>query len=349
MQSLYLLVRKGARVDISCRPVRKYLSSTILGTFVKKLSIYDRANGATFRAISPEWGKIRRARKAATAFDNPDVDIPTEFRTLAGRNIRLAEAGPVDAPTVVMLSPFPESILSFVGSWEALTQTFRVVAIDLPGFGASEGDRNDMTPAAQGELLGKILDDLDLTDIHLVAPDVGMAAALSYALTPNRRLASMVVGHSVGAPGPLKLAMLINLMSRFGILRWNTALLGAGPLIAFTSTFGAIRHRYNPTQVDDFKRAYSGRAFEVIHWFANLRGNGEDLARQVSEIDVPTQIFWGELDALFDVSNAHHLHQAMPKSALQIFPEAGHLSWSDQPEMFATMIIDWVNTGHKNV
>ena len=39
--------------------------------------------------------------------------MPTENRTIAGRNIRLAEAGPVDAPLVVLLSPFPESILSF--------------------------------------------------------------------------------------------------------------------------------------------------------------------------------------------------------------------------------------------
>lgn len=314
---------------------------------MKKLSVYDRANAATFRAISPEWGRIRRARKAATSFTNPEVDIPVEFRTLAGRRIRLAQAGPIDAPAVVMLSPFPESILSFVGSWEALTESFRVTAIDLPGFGASEGDRNDMTPAAQGELLGRILDDLNLDGIHLVGPDVGMAAALSYALTPNHRLTSLVVGHSVGAPGPLKLATLINLMSRLGPLRWNTALLGAGPLIAFTSTFGAIRHRYNPTQVDDFKRAYSGRAFEVIHWFAGLRANGEALAQRVGDIDVPTQIFWGELDALFDVSNAHLLHEAVPNSAIQIFPEAGHLSWSDQPEMFAAMITDWVTTSHR--
>ena len=49
------------------------------------------------------------------------------------------------------------------------------------------------------------------------------------------------------------------------------------------------------------------------------------------------------------MSNAQHLHEALPKSALEIFPEAGHLSWSDQPEMFATMVIDWVNSGHKDV
>ncbi len=313
---------------------------------MKKLSIYDRANAATFRAMSPEWWRVRRARKQAISFENPEVDIPTEFRTLAGRNIRIAEAGPADGPTVVLLSPFPESILSFVGSWEALTRSLHVIAIDLPGFGASEGDRNDMTPSTQGSLLGEILDDLDLTGVHLVGPDVGMAAALSYALLPDHRLASMVVGHSVGAPGPMKLAMLINLMSRLSILRWNTALLGAGPLIAFTSTLGAIRHRYNATQVDDFKRAYSGRAFEVIHWFDDLRTSGQELAARVHEIEVPTMVFWGELDALFDVSNAHHLHDALPKSGLQILPEAGHLSWSDQPEMFAAMVLDWVDEGY---
>ena len=246
-------------------------------------------------------------------------------------------------------SSLPESILSFVGSWEALTQSLHATATDLPGFGASEGDRNDMTPSAQGALLGKILDDLDLADVHLVGPDVSMAAALSYALTPDHRLASLTVGHSVGAPGPLKLAMIINLMSRLGPLRWNTALLGAGPLIAYTSTFGAIRHRYNPTQVDDFKKAYAGRAFEVIHWFNDIRGSGARLAEQVGDIDVPTKIFWGEYDALFDVSNAHHLHEAMQRSAVQILPDAGHLSWSDQPEMFASMVIGWVNRGHRGV
>ena len=45
---------------------------------MKKQSLYDRANAATFRAISPEWGKVRKARKAATTFVNPEVDIPTE-------------------------------------------------------------------------------------------------------------------------------------------------------------------------------------------------------------------------------------------------------------------------------
>lgn len=154
---------------------------------MKKLNLYDQLNAASLLLVLPEWGKVKAARKSAVSFETPDVTIPTEFRTIAGRNIRLAEAGPADAPSVVLLSSFPESILSFTGSWKALTEKCRVIAIDLPGFGAFEGDP----------------------------------------------------------------------------------------------------------------------------------------------------------------SNAKHLDAAMLQSKLQILPEAGHLAWADQPELFAEMIIDWVETTHK--
>jgi pimeloyl-ACP methyl ester carboxylesterase len=81
--------------------------------------------------------KSKTSRKKAESFETPDVTIQTETRKIAGRNMRLAEAGPVDAPLVVLLSPFPESILSYTGCWEALTEKCRVIGIDLPGFGAS--------------------------------------------------------------------------------------------------------------------------------------------------------------------------------------------------------------------
>ncbi len=313
---------------------------------MKKLNLYDQLNAATLLFVSPEWRKVKAARKSATPFETPDVAIPTETRTIAGRKIRLAEGGPADAPLVVLLSPFPESILSFAGSWKALTEKCRVIAIDLPGFGASEGDRHDMSPNAQGDHLAAIFDELDLHDIHLVGPDVGMGAALAYVLNHEHRVKSLAIGHGPGAPGPFKLAFMINMLAKFGFMRFTTGLLGAGPLIAFSSKLGAIRHRPNAKQIDDFKQAYSGRTAEVVHWFKNLRSKATSLADRVSEITTPTLVFWGELDALFNVSNAEHLHAALPQSKLQILPESGHHAWADQPELFADMIIDWVETAH---
>ena len=223
---------------------------------MKKLSFYDKLNAASLLLFSPEWRKVKRARKKAESFETPDVTIPTETRKIAGRMIRLAEAGPSDAPLVVLLSPFPESILSYTGCWEALTEKCRVIAIDLPGFGASEGDRKDMSPSAQGAHLAAIFDELDLQNIHLVAPDVGMAAALDYVLNHNHRLASLAVGHGIGAPGPFKIAFLTNMLAKSSFMRFTTGLFGAGPLIAFTSKIGAIRNKANAKQMDDYKRSY---------------------------------------------------------------------------------------------
>ena len=311
---------------------------------MKKLNFYDQLNAASLLLVSPEWRKVKAARQLAVSFETPDVTIPTEFRTIADRNIRLAEAGPADAPLVVLLSPFPESILSFAGSWEALTEKCRVIAIDLPGFGASEGDRSDMSPNAQGAHLAAIFDELDLNNIHLVGPDVGMGAALAYVLNHKHRVKSLAVGHGLGAPGPFKLAFMINMLAKFGFMRFTTGLLGAGPLIAFSSKLGSIRHRANAKQIDDYKRSYSGRAPEVVYWFKDFRSKAAELAARVKEIDIPTLVFWGELDLLFHPSNAENLDAALPHSKLQILPEAGHLAWADQPELFAEMIIDWVET-----
>ena len=176
---------------------------------MKKLNFYDQLNASALLLVSPEWQKVKAARKTASSFETPIISIPTEIRNIAGRQIRLAEGGSVDAPLVVLLSPFPESILSFMGSWEALTEKLHVIAIDLPGFGASEGDRNDMSPNAQGAHLAAIFDELNLSNIHLVAPDVGMGAALAYVLNHEHRLTSMAIGHGPGAPGTFKLAFII--------------------------------------------------------------------------------------------------------------------------------------------
>ena len=103
----------------------------------------------------------------------------------------------------------------------------------------------------------------------------------------------------------------------------------------------------NSKLIDDYKQSYSGRAPEVVYWFKDFRSKAAELAGRVKEIDIPTLVFWGELDVLFDPSNAKNLDAALPQSKLQILPEAGHLAWADQPELFADMIIDWVETAHK--
>ena len=52
--------------------------------------------------------------------------------------IRYARGGS-GGEKILLLSPWPENIFAFDQVWGGLTKQFEVLAIDLPGFGQSEG------------------------------------------------------------------------------------------------------------------------------------------------------------------------------------------------------------------
>jgi pimeloyl-ACP methyl ester carboxylesterase len=64
----------------------------------------------------------------------------TTYRTLTvdGLNVFYREAGPVDAPTIVLLHGFPSSSHMFRELIPALSKSFHLVAPDYPGFGQSD-------------------------------------------------------------------------------------------------------------------------------------------------------------------------------------------------------------------
>ena len=59
----------------------------------------------------------------------------------------------------------------------SLSEHARLFAVDLPGFGASERREDLLSPRAMGEFLAQLIAEADLGAPHIVAPDVGTAAA----------------------------------------------------------------------------------------------------------------------------------------------------------------------------
>ena len=98
------------------------------------------------------------------------------FRTIDGVRIRHADSGSPQKP-VVLTSPWPQSAYAFAPIWASLAQHARLFAVDLPGFGAPERREDLLSPRAMGEFLAKLIAEADLGAPHIVAPDVGTAAA----------------------------------------------------------------------------------------------------------------------------------------------------------------------------
>ena len=135
----------------------------------------------------------------------PTTTTPqVRFRTIDGVRIRYADSGSSQKPAVVLTSPWPESVYAFAPIWASLAGHARLFAVDLPGFGASERREDLLSPRAMGEFLARPVAEADLGAPHIVAPDVGTAAALFAAAAHPERIASAIVGTG-GAAVPIQL------------------------------------------------------------------------------------------------------------------------------------------------
>ena len=132
------------------------------------------------------------------------ASIKPQFRMIDGVRIRYAESGGPQERTLLLTSPWPESVFAFAAMWATLAEHARLFAVDLPGFGRSERRDDLLSPRAMGGFLAQLIAEADLGTPHIVAPDVGTSAALFAAAAHPERIAGVIVGTG-GAAVPLQL------------------------------------------------------------------------------------------------------------------------------------------------
>src|SRR5712692_1426591 len=125
---------------------------------------------------------------------NAVLPITTYFRVCDGVRVRFADNKADSDITVLLLAPWPESLWAFRRIWRQVTAAGRVVAIDLPGFGHSDGRPELIAPDASGAFLARLIDEWGLGSPHVVGPDVGTAAALFLAARAPERVTSLTLG-----------------------------------------------------------------------------------------------------------------------------------------------------------
>jgi pimeloyl-ACP methyl ester carboxylesterase len=76
--------------------------------------------------------------------------------------VRFAEHKADSDVTVLLLAPWPESLWAFRRIWDRVSAVGRVVAIDMPGFGHSDGRPELIAPDASGAFLAGLIDEWGL-------------------------------------------------------------------------------------------------------------------------------------------------------------------------------------------
>jgi pimeloyl-ACP methyl ester carboxylesterase len=258
--------------------------------------------------------------------------------SIDGLKIRYADSGTARGPVIALTSPWPESLLAFRRVWPLLAQTARLVAVDLPGFGHSEGRPDVLAPAAMGEFLGRFISELGLGKPHLVAPDVGASAALFLAARHPDAVTGLVVGGG-GAAYPLEVTgTLADIIAAPGIEVFrgmDRATLGA-------SVEPAAAQGQEPEVWEDYVSGYeNGRFAESTRYVRSYPEQLPVLRDLLPAIQVPVRIFASADDPLVPVSNGEYLAKRIPRSRLTIL-RASHFAWEEIPGQFADLVTDSV-------
>lgn len=312
------------------------------------LGLLARMNAMSLMLITPEFYRIRRLRssRASKISSEPaQFSMKPERMQLDGLEIRYATSRKPGKPTVLFLSPLPQSILCYDAVWSQLSDTTDLIAVDLPGFGRSQGGMEHMSFAAQSAFLEKFIKTMELSDVHIVAPDIAMPVALHYAIYRDHdATSSLLIGDGPGIL-PSSDGSLIRKIVGSGFWRTMVRLNGAKTFLAGAFQLGYLHYSPTREEIVDYVASYKGRIGQVTQFFKQYPEGCKDLTEHMENIQLPVKVFWGDEDAFLGVENAERLGGRIPNSTVHIFRNCGHFCYQDQSTAFAEMVGDWTTSG----
>ncbi len=313
-----------------------------------KINLYDKLNAWFVSLITPEIPWLKQLRKEnnydpqVPTFDQPH-EMPLEYVNIEGVKIRIAKSilGTTN-PTIILLSTFPHSILSYSPIWEILKSDFNIYAYDMPGFGRSETSVEFMSFDFQGDFLHSFLQHFNVKNPHIVAPDVAMPTAISYVSSHKNDVQSLMIGDGPAIlPGSNSSIIKKMTQSAFWrnmfVIAWSWALIESG------NNLCNIKYVPNKYEISDFKESYKWKVRNTMKWFQKYEKDLPAINTMLSEITIPTKVFWWKYDAIIFSDDANTIHKKIPNSELEIFENSGHFVYQDQYENFAQMVYTFVN------
>jgi pimeloyl-ACP methyl ester carboxylesterase len=259
------------------------------------------------------------------------------FRSVVTRRARLStmEAG-IGRP-VLAIHGLGGTKGSFLPTVAALSDRFRVIAVDLPGFGDSDkpiGASYD--PRFFADAMVDLLDALELDRVELIGNSLGGRVALELALQSPERVG--------------RLALLAPSMAWRRPRRWAPALRLVRPELGLVqlaprALVKAIVRRIIPgadegwtaAGVDEFLRAYltpAGRAafYAAARQIYLEAPHGENgFWTRLGGIQSDALFVWGRRDTLVPIAFARHVAEALPQ-ARHLELDCGHVPQVELPK-----------------
>jgi pimeloyl-ACP methyl ester carboxylesterase len=267
------------------------------------------------------------------------------FTTVGGLRIHYQEAGPENAPPLILIHGFISSNLVWSDVFLPLAEAgFRVISPDLPGYGYSDKPADGRyTINAQAHAVLRLMDRLGIEKATIVGASYGGAVAATIALDNPERVERLVLVGTVSSDEPKKKLLLrISRLPIFGDI--VTPLFLGSRWVLRKRTEQVYRRIGYPLDEHKLEARHHLLATANVHramirtarrWSANR------IQREAFMIRPPTLLVWGDADTHIPISEAYQLRDAIPNSSLVIFRNCGHLPPTEYPAKFVEVVVNF--------
>ena len=295
---------------------------------------------------------------AATPSDGPDPygePDPEWLRIDWHEHLRQIEIVGAEVNYVEMGEGNPVVLVhGLSGAWENWLENIpyfarqrRVIALDLPGFGASPMPPWDISIPAYGRFLRDFLERLGIERCSLVGNSMGGFIATEVAITEPERVDELVLVSAAGITWararqePARMIARVGRAAAPALLKYQTASMRRPKLrrSAFQGVFFDPLNLRRETLWENFVPAMQSPGY----YDAMSTLWGYDIRHRLEEIGVPTLIVWGRNDRVVPVPAALAYKKRIGDNAeLVIFDHCGHVPQIERPVRFNRVVEDFL-------
>lgn len=222
-----------------------------------------------------------------------------------------------EGPDLVLLHGWGQSSAALKPLGELLSCYFTVHLIDLPGFGKSSPPTEVWNSFQYADRLHSYLEEQKIGSAIFVGHSFGGKTALSFAKKYPEKTVKLVL---MAASGLKRQRSWFEKLRFYWIKLFGKAIKVFDRLSGFKLFESKFAPRYGSA---DYKKA-SAMMRAVL-----VKSVNEDLTEEISKIQVPTLLLWGEEDSETPPEMAYRMKNLIANSQIVVFPGKGHQLYED--------------------
>lgn len=306
------------------------------------------------RAVTYPYRRIERVDVTPSdgpdPYGNPDADpawLGIDWREhlrqveVGGTRVNYAEIG--EGPPIVFVHGLGGCWQNWLENMPHISERgHRVIALDLPGFGASPMPGWKLSIPRYGELLGDFCEQLETGTCTLVGNSMGGFVAAEVAVGEPEWVERLVLVSSAGISHakmrrePVVTGARISAAANPILFRIDLPSMRR-PGLRKLAMGGVMRHpeKLRRELLVEFLAPAIGAPGFVPAAGALA---GYDLTSRLERIRVPTQLVWGRDDLVVPASDAAGFVERIPDCRLEVFEDCGHVPMAEHPVRFNRLL-----------